>query len=146
MIEILLVEDNPIDAILLKRSLENSTDSPVRVNWLDDGQKALTYLSRLESTEAQKPPAIVLLDVNLPKHDGLTILEKFRKSPKACHAPVFLMSSAPPDQIAAMAKSRSLRADGYIEKVMGLSELEQLASRIREFAGASFSEAKTVAA
>ena len=140
MAHILLIEDNPIDARLMQRMIDG------RTTWIDDGEKALWYLRCLESGGVDDPPSLVLLDMNLPKYDGLEVLEQFRSSAALRHLPVFLLSSAPAYEIAGEAESRNLRADAYIEKPRGLSEFEDLAARVREAARLSFSEARTAAA
>ncbi len=138
MTHILLVEDNPIDARLLQRALSGN------VTWVDDGQKALWYLQSLEAGGVDEPPRLVLLDLNLPKYDGLQVLAEFRRSAVGQSLLIFLLSSTPASEVAELAARQDLRADAYLEKPYGLHELEQFSRRISEVL--SFSEARTAAA
>ncbi len=138
MTHILLVEDNPIDARLLQRVLSG------KVTWVDDGQKALWYLQSLEAGGVDEPPSLVLLDLNLPKYDGLQVLAEFRRSAAGRSLPIFLLSSTPASEVAELAERRNLRADAYLEKPHGLHELEQFSLRISEVL--NFSGARTAAA
>ncbi len=140
MTHILLIEDNPIDARLMQRVLSG------RMTWLDDGQKALGYLRSLETGGVADPPSLVLLDLHLPKYDGLQVLAEFRRSAAVRDLPIFLLSSTPASEVAELAESRNVQADAYLEKPFGLPELEQFARRIGELMEASFSEPRTVAA
>ena len=140
MAHILLIEDNPIDARLIQRFI------PGTVTWIDDGQKALWYLQSLEAGRVDNSPDLVLLDLNLPRYNGLEVLEAFRGSRSSWHLPVFLLSSMPSNEIADLARASNLQAEAYIEKPRGLTGFEQLATRIMEATDANFSEAKTVAA
>jgi len=135
---ILLIEDNPIDARLLQRVLSG------RMTWLDDGQKAIWYLRSLETGGISDPPSLVLLDLHLPKYDGLQVLAEFRQSAAGRELPIFLVSSTPASEVAERAEARGFQADAYLEKPFGLPELEQFARRIDELANPS--EPRTVAA
>jgi len=137
---ILLIEDNPIDARLMQRVLSG------RVTWLDDGQKALWYVRSLETGGVSEPPSLVLLDLHLPKYDGLQVLAEFRRSAAARDLPIFLLSSTPASEVAELAESRKVQADAYLEKPFGLPELEQFARRIGELMEIRFSVPRTAAA
>ncbi len=73
---ILLVEDNPNDRILTQRAFKKSNlgNDLVTVN---DGEEALHYLLGTDDVEPQPLPILVLLDLKLPKVDGLEVLKKF---------------------------------------------------------------------
>jgi CheY-like chemotaxis protein len=137
---ILLVEDNPIDARLMLWTLA------AQVTWVDDGQKALWYLRSLETGGLEQPPDLVLLDLNLPKYDGLQVLAEFRNSAACRNLPVFLLSSTPAAEVAELAHSRHLEASGYLEKPYGLAELEHFAGLISEVLTSTISEPRTAAA
>lgn len=140
MAHILLIEDNPIDARLMQRFI------PGTLTWIDDGQKALWYLQSLEAGRVDNRPDLILLDMNLPKHDGLEVLEAFRNSESAWHLPVFLLSSMPSIEIADLARISNLQAEAYIEKPSNLSGFEHLAIRVTEAVDPNFSATRTVAA
>lgn len=106
---------------------------PTQVTLLEDGQKALWYLQSLEHGGVQEPPSVVLLDMNLPKYDGLHVLKAFRNSVVVWDMPVFVYSSAPSDEIAAIADGLNLRADGYFEKPYGVDGYNSIAVNIRSY-------------
>jgi CheY-like chemotaxis protein len=93
---ILLVEDNPDDADLTLRAfkLNNITNTIVVVH---DGAEALDYLfgegvyARRESTAM---PTLVLLDLNLPKIDGLEVLRRLRADPRTKRVPVIILTTS----------------------------------------------------
>jgi CheY-like chemotaxis protein len=130
---ILLVEDNPIDATLIHRLFGKLAAWPITVTWIDDGRKALWYLRSLEEGGVAERPDFVLLDVHLPKVDGLEVLAAFRASLTTADMPVFLLSSTPADQIAALAATYRVRPDLYFEKPTNLQKFKDMALTIREY-------------
>ncbi len=113
---ILLVEDNPSDVGLTQRALEKSHI----VNELvvaEDGQKALNYLLDSDPLTGQKMnelPALVLLDLKLPKLDGLQVLRQIRTDERTSRLPVVILTtSSEEDDIA---QSYDLGANSYIRK------------------------------
>jgi CheY-like chemotaxis protein len=93
---ILLVEDNASHAELVIRSLE---DSPIPITLLhvSDGEQALDYLQRRCSIANETEfafPHVILLDLRLPKIDGLTVLKEIKSSEKLRHIPVVILTSS----------------------------------------------------
>ncbi len=95
MIDILLVEDNPIDAemtmlVLKKHRLAN------HLEWLKDGEQALDYLFCRGAYRERDPasPKLVLLDLKLPKVDGLEVLRLMKADERLCHIPVVMLTSS----------------------------------------------------
>src|SRR5881392_1888452 len=77
MREILLAEDNPADVYLLREALlEHSVNCAVRV--ATDGKDVLAILSQQGWPGGTWPPALIILDLNLPLHDGIEILQRVR--------------------------------------------------------------------
>ena len=114
-VEILLVEDNPSDAKLTIRGLVKSKVAN-QIEWVKDGQAAVDYLF-CEGGYADRDPAmprIVLLDIKLPKMDGLEVLERIRKDPRTSNLPVVLLTSS--NQERDIARGYALRANSYIVK------------------------------
>lgn len=88
--EILLVEDDPDDVLLTKRALrKNGFDHSVIV--ARDGEEAIEYLIGLDGRGS---PGLVLLDLRLPKLDGLEVLARLRAEGRAMDLPVVLMVSS----------------------------------------------------
>ena len=92
---LLLVEDNPLDAQLTQAALAAQTH-PVAVVHVRDGQEALDYLrgEGAFSTREPEPPALVLLDLKMPKIDGLDLLRLIKAEPRLMVMPVLALTSS----------------------------------------------------
>ncbi|MEO1023531.1 MAG: response regulator [Bacteroidota bacterium] len=116
MVEILLVEDNDQDAELVTRSLNknNITNSIVRVT---NGELALDFLfgrNEFEHRSAKVQPKVVLLDLKMPKVDGLEVLKVMRAHEDTCNTPVVMMTSSKEERD--MIESYKLGANSYVVK------------------------------
>ena len=112
---ILLVEDNALDLELTMTALERSQLAN-EVIVVRDGAEALDYLFR-QGSFAQRPegnPAVVLLDLKLPKVNGLEVLAELRKAPSLKSMPVVMLTSSEeePDLI----QSYELGVNAYVVK------------------------------
>lgn len=127
--DILLIEDNPDDIELTRIAFaEAGLDSRLEV--VRDGAEALDYLfARGEHADRDlaRPPAIVLLDLNLPKVDGREVLEAIRANESTRTLPVVVLTtSAEPFDVDA---SYALGANSYIRKPV---DFEQFLAAIRQ--------------
>jgi CheY-like chemotaxis protein len=125
MRRILLVEDNQADAILLQEALKQA-DVHHPVDVVTDGERALDFLATVE-----QQPALILLDLNLPRMDGREVLTAIKSDPVTRDIPVIILttSSAPPD--IELAYDRG--ANAYVRKPLGMDRLTEAASSIRDF-------------
>lgn len=122
---ILLVEDNPDDTILTRRALEKS-DVSHRVEVARDGLEALDYLFALGThadRKASDMPALILLDLKLPKVDGLEVLRRLRADRLTKLIPVIVLSSS--DEPADVIESYGLGANSYIRKPVDFAEFTE---------------------
>ncbi len=122
---ILLVEDNPDDAVLTRRALERS-DVSHTVEVARDGLEALDFLFALGSHADRKSsemPALILLDLKLPKVDGLEVLRRLRADSMTRLIPVIVLSSS--DEPSDVIESYSLGANSYIRKPVDFSEFTE---------------------
>ena len=113
---ILLVEDNPSDIGLTQRALAKSRVANELVV-AEDGQEALDYLfagGKYAGRDVNDVPALVLLDLKLPRVDGLEVLRQIRADQRTHRLPVVIMTTSKEEQD--VAQSYDLGANSYIRK------------------------------
>ena len=123
---ILLVEDNPDDEMLTLRALEkNNIENRVVV--ARDGAEALSLI--FNQTETGLSPSLVLLDLRLPKLDGLEVLSRLRSDPRTKLVPIVVFTSSDEEQD--ILRSYTLGATSYIRKPI---DFNQYSDAIRQTA------------
>ncbi len=122
---ILIIEDNPVDLDLTARALatRNITN---KIQVARDGEEALLYLDRWEKGET--PPAFILLDLNMPKINGLEVLEKFKSHPKFKTIPVVILTTSA--ESSDLRSAYSLGANSYIVKPVDFGQFMEIAGHI----------------
>jgi two-component system response regulator len=114
---IFLVEDNPDDIKLTQRAfMKSNIGDKIDLRIAEDGQSALDYLfhSNNRDTDGGKLPAIILLDLNLPKLNGLQVLERIRHETKTKLIPVIILTSSKEETD--LTRAYKLGANSYIRK------------------------------
>jgi two-component system response regulator len=128
---ILLVEDNPDDEELTLRALRQGNIAN-EVAVAHDGVEALDYLfgrGKFEGRGASaKPPAVVLLDLKLPKLGGLEVLKAIRADPRTSMLPVVILTSSSEDED--MIRSYRSGANSYVRKPVDFAEFTSAVSRL----------------
>jgi two-component system, chemotaxis family, response regulator Rcp1 len=128
-VDILLAEDNPADVYLIRQALaENHVDCRLQV--ARDGKEALSMLGADGSIASGATPHLILLDINLPQHDGTEILWHIRQDARLASVPViiFTSSDSPADRLSAT----QLGAARYIKKPSLLDEFLAIGAVVRE--------------
>ena len=125
-VEILLVEDNPLDAELTMRALKNGGLAN-KLLWVKDGQQALDYLFRQGeySSRDDITPRLVLLDLKMPRVDGIEVLKAVKANEKTKRIPVVVMTSSQEERD--VAQSYDLGVNSYVVKPVDFNALAELA-------------------
>ena len=130
VVNILLVEDDYLDIMNVERELSKiNITHPLHV--ARNGREALSML-RGEGVEKISPaPSVILLDINMPKMNGLEFLTELRREPEFSHIPVFIMttSNEETDRMAA----QKLNVAGYIVKPLTFDSFEKSHSSLDSF-------------
>jgi two-component system response regulator len=111
---ILLVEDNPDDEELTMRALRKIANEVVVAR---DGSEALEFVfgtGRHAGREVERLPAVILLDLKLPKLSGLDVLQRLRADPRTRLVPVVVLTSSSEDED--MLRSYRFGANSYVRK------------------------------
>jgi len=124
MPEILLAEDNAADVYLIREALrEYQIECNVRL--LTDGKEVLAFIAAGESPQHRPaPPDLIILDLNLPRHDGIEILQRLHGNPGLADIPVVVLTSSdsPRDRQMAteLGAARFLRKPSNLEQFLAL--------------------------
>jgi len=128
-VDILLVEDNPDHAeITLKALKQNNILN--EVYWISDGQEALDFMYHRGKYADEKKyprPGLILLDIKLPKVDGLEVLKQLKDDPQFKSIPVIMLTTSDRDE--EIAKSYAGGANSYVVKPM---DFEDFMKKVRE--------------
>lgn len=129
-INILLVEDNPGDVELTEDALRRSKVA-TRVSVVNDGDDAMDYLRRQSCYGDETTPDLVLLDLNLPKKDGMEVLKEMREDPSLKHIPVVILTTSEAERD--ILASYKLGANCFISKPVDLNEFRKVVESIDDF-------------
>lgn len=127
---ILLIEDNPQDELLTLRSL-GKVNLANAVDVVRDGQQALDYLYRegeFAASEGLDLPAVVLLDLGLPKIGGLDVLARLRQDPRTRLLPVVILTSS--DEESDRLQSYLGGANSFVRKPVDFSQFAETVARL----------------
>jgi CheY-like chemotaxis protein len=131
-VSILVVEDNRVDATLVRYALNNVKDWPVELQFVEDGEQALQFLAKQNRYAEAGTPDLVILDLNLPKRDGVEVLQTMREDPSLISVKVIVLSSSPVDVIERRVRNVDIEPSSCFTKPVGLDEVIQLGEKIRE--------------
>ena len=129
-IEILLVEDDPEDMDLTLRAL-NEEHICNRIQVARDGEEALDFLFCRGSHATRDPnnyPKLILLDLKLPKVDGLEVLEQIKRDPRTKAIPVVILTSSKQEQD--MIQGYHSGANSYIQKPVDFEQFQATVKRL----------------
>jgi CheY-like chemotaxis protein len=130
VVEILLVEDNAGDVRLTKEALRESTVNH-RLHIVNNGLEAMDFLHRKSPYEGAPRPALILLDLNLPKKDGRETLAEIKTHMLLKQIPVLVLSTSKADED--IRRSYDLHANCYIVKPVLFDEFVRTMRGIEAF-------------
>ena len=132
-VEILLVEDNPHDADLAQRALRKRNIYN-KITHLKDGQEALDWLfgkGEFEGRNVNHHPKVVLLDLKMPKVDGLEVLRRIRADERTRRIPVVVLTSSREEQD--VVKSYDLGVNSYIVKPVDFDNFSSAVAEVGHY-------------
>ncbi|HEU4867609.1 MAG TPA: response regulator [Actinomycetota bacterium] len=129
-INILLVEDNPGDVELTEDALRRSKVA-TKVSVVTDGEDAMNYLRQQCAYEEETMPDLVLLDLNLPRKDGMEVLKEMKDDPNLRHIPVVVLTTSEAERD--ILASYELGANCFISKPVDLTEFRKVVESIDDF-------------
>jgi CheY-like chemotaxis protein len=124
---IILMEDNPSDVFLLRRALDQHGVA-YTVEVVHDGEAGLELLGRVARGELAAPDLIVL-DLNLPRHDGIEVLERCREMKALRNVAVMILTSS--DSPEERERAEQLGVADFVRKPIMLDDFMALGARVR---------------
>ena len=129
-IEILLAEDNAADAEMTLRALRRNNLAN-KVHWVKDGEEALDYVlgrGDYAGRNPESPPKLVLLDIKMPKVDGVEVLRQLKSEEKTRSIPIVVMTSSNEEHD--IVQSYQLGVNSYIVKPVQFEAFLETAAKI----------------
>jgi two-component system response regulator len=128
--EVLLVDDNPAD-IDLMREILGSCKHHYHVNSVGDGEEAILFLHRRGKYSEAPCPDLVILDLNLPRKDGRTVLKELKSDSLFCKIPVVVFTTSQTNSD--ITNSYQLGANCYLRKPGNLNEYRAVVQSMANF-------------
>jgi DNA-binding response OmpR family regulator len=130
---LLHVEDDPNDVLLLQRAFRKA-NAAITIQAVTDGDKAVAYLSGADEysdREKYPLPAVVLLDLKMPRKSGLEVLQWVRSNEKVRRLIVIIFTSSKHDED--VNKAYDIGANSYLVKPVGFDMLVDVAKMIQQY-------------
>ena len=129
-IEILLVEDSPADAELTLHALRHNQIAN-RIHVVGDGEEALDFLfcrGEYSGRSFESPPKVVLLDLKLPRVDGLEVLRKVKGDPRTKSVPIVILTASREEKD--LVNGYKLGVNAYIQKPVDFDQFRETVRRL----------------
>lgn len=120
-VDILLIEDNPDHAQLVIRNLKNFS-IPNTIHHLEDGESAMNYLQ--EVNNGTKKPHMILLDLRLPKIDGIEVLKFIKSKAELKEIPVVILTTSEAERD--IVEAYGYNANSYLVKPVDFKKFSEL--------------------
>ena len=131
---ILLVEDNPVDVLLMQRAFRNETFANTSLQIVRDGDAAVFYLNgdgEYSDRDRYPLPAIILLDLKLPRRSGHEVLVWLKQQPELKRLPVVMLTSS--RQTLDVKRAYDLGVNSYLVKPIGFASLLEMMQSFNEY-------------
>ena len=129
-VEILLVEDNPVDVMITKKAFSAGRVSN-NLHVAEDGEEAMDFLFKRGKYSSAPSPGIILLDLNLPKKDGREILAEIKADPSLRLIPVIILTTSQDQED--IWRSYELQANCFISKPVDMEQFTKSLECLGEF-------------
>ena len=129
-IEILLIEDNPGDARLTQEAMRAAKMTNV-LHVVEDGEQAMEFLRRRSRFKDAPRPDLILLDLNLPKKDGRSVLAEVKTDPDLRRIPVVVLTTSRSEED--VLQAYDMHANAYVTKPVNLEKFMRIVALIDEF-------------
>src|SRR6266550_4896511 len=129
-VEILLVEDNPDDAELALHALRREKLAN-KIHVARDGEEALEFIfctGAFAQRSFAQPPKLILLDLKLPKVDGMEVLKRLKSDPRTRTIPVVIMTSSKEERD--LVNGYGLGANSYIQKPVDFDQFRETVKQV----------------
>ena len=128
--DVLLVEDDPGDVLLTREAFEDH-HLGLQLHVVGDGETALRFLRRTDDFAGMARPALVLLDLNLPRRSGLEVLGELKADPGLHTIPVVMLTTSQAQ--ADISRSYELHANAYVIKPFDAAQFADAIRHIDDF-------------
>ena len=129
-VEILLVEDNPVDVLVTKRALQGGRVCN-NLHVVQDGEEAMDFLYQRGKYSNAPRPGLILLDLNLPKKSGREVLAEIKHDPGLLDIPVIVLTTSEAETDILL--SYGLHANCFITKPVDLDQFTDVVRSIEGF-------------
>ncbi|GLY46443.1 response regulator [Lentzea sp. NBRC 102530] len=130
VIDVLLVEDDPGDALMTQEAFEHHKIRNT-LHVVKDGVEAIEFLRREGQYENAPRPGLILLDLNLPRKDGREVLSEVKNDPELRSIPVVVLTTSEAEED--ILRSYSLYANAYVTKPVDFDRFIEVVRQIDDF-------------
>jgi CheY-like chemotaxis protein len=129
-LQILLIEDDPAQVYLVDKALQR-WKTPYQLHVCTTAEDALDFVGRRNNYASAVRPHIALLDLNLPKEPGFSVLKAIKGNPSLCSIAVVVLSSSTAESD--LKAAFDLHANAYFQKPLSYQTIEQMFESIEKF-------------
>jgi len=129
-VQILIVEDNPADARLVREVMRDSKILN-EIHWVPDGVEAMAFLRRQGKYPQAPRPNLMFLDLNMPRKDGREVLSEVKSDPDLRRIPVVVMTSSQAEED--IARAYDQHANCYVRKPISFEQFHAVVKTLENF-------------